>query len=43
MAHTRACAFAFSDDATEIWLAARTKECPKCQVRIEKNKACNHM
>jgi len=32
-----------SDDATEIWLAARTKECPKCSVRIEKNKACNHM
>lgn len=32
-----------SDDATEIWLQAKTKECPKCQVRIEKNKACNHM
>ena len=32
-----------SDDATAIWLAAKTKECPKCQVRIEKNKACNHM
>lgn len=32
-----------SDDATEIWLAAKTKECPKCTVRIEKNKACNHM
>lgn len=32
-----------SDDATAIWLAARTKECPNCQVRIEKNKACNHM
>jgi len=32
-----------SDDATAIWLAARTKECPKCSVRIEKNKACNHM
>lgn len=32
-----------SDDATEIWLAAKTKECPKCLVRIEKNKACNHM
>eukprot|EP01006_Ploeotia_vitrea_P041072 TRINITY_DN66483_c5_g1_i1.p1 TRINITY_DN66483_c5_g1~~TRINITY_DN66483_c5_g1_i1.p1 ORF type:complete len:663 (-),score=307.20 TRINITY_DN66483_c5_g1_i1:1279-3069(-) len=32
-----------TDDATEIWLAARTKQCPNCQVRIEKNKACNHM
>ena len=32
-----------SDDATEIWLSARTKQCPKCEVRIEKNKACNHM
>lgn len=32
-----------SDDATQIWLDARTKECPKCKVRIEKNRACNHM
>jgi hypothetical protein len=32
-----------SDDATQIWLSARTKQCPKCEVRIEKNKACNHM
>eukprot|EP00457_Paulinella_chromatophora_P002965 gb/GEZN01002970.1/.p1 GENE.gb/GEZN01002970.1/~~gb/GEZN01002970.1/.p1 ORF type:complete len:599 (-),score=104.34 gb/GEZN01002970.1/:516-2285(-) len=32
-----------SDDATTIWLAARTKECPNCKVRIEKNRACNHM
>jgi hypothetical protein len=32
-----------SDDATLVWLAARTKECPKCHVPIEKNKACNHM
>lgn len=32
-----------SDDATEIWLRARTKQCPKCTVRIEKNRACNHM
>ena len=32
-----------SDDATAVWLAARTKQCPKCTVRIEKNKACNHM
>jgi len=34
---------AVSDDATELWLKARTKTCPKCQVRIEKNRACNHM
>lgn len=34
-----------SDDATEIWLKARTKKCPNpaCGVLIEKNKACNHM
>ena len=32
-----------SDDATQIWLDARTKKCPRCDVRIEKNKACNHM
>jgi ariadne-1 len=32
-----------SDDATQLWLAARTKKCPKCSVHIEKNKACNHM
>eukprot|EP00823_Brevimastigomonas_motovehiculus_P006365 TRINITY_DN526_c0_g1_i1.p1 TRINITY_DN526_c0_g1~~TRINITY_DN526_c0_g1_i1.p1 ORF type:complete len:597 (-),score=160.21 TRINITY_DN526_c0_g1_i1:166-1956(-) len=32
-----------SEDATEIWLNARTKECPQCKVRIEKNRACNHM
>jgi ariadne-1 len=31
------------DQATEIWLKARTKECPNCKVRIEKNRACNHM
>eukprot|EP00467_Chlorarachnion_reptans_P022293 CAMPEP_0114494500 /NCGR_PEP_ID=MMETSP0109-20121206/4686_1 /TAXON_ID=29199 /ORGANISM="Chlorarachnion reptans, Strain CCCM449" /LENGTH=587 /DNA_ID=CAMNT_0001671543 /DNA_START=350 /DNA_END=2110 /DNA_ORIENTATION=- len=34
---------AVKDDATELWLKARTKTCPKCNVRIEKNKACNHM
>eukprot|EP00469_Lotharella_globosa_P008458 CAMPEP_0167786620 /NCGR_PEP_ID=MMETSP0111_2-20121227/8911_1 /TAXON_ID=91324 /ORGANISM="Lotharella globosa, Strain CCCM811" /LENGTH=609 /DNA_ID=CAMNT_0007678057 /DNA_START=60 /DNA_END=1886 /DNA_ORIENTATION=- len=34
---------AVSDDATELWLKARTKTCPKCNVRIEKNRACNHM
>eukprot|EP00808_Paulinella_micropora_P015018 g2278.t1 len=32
-----------SDDATTVWLMARTKECPSCNVRIEKNRACNHM
>lgn len=32
-----------SDDATQMWLDARTKACPECNVRIEKNKACNHM
>jgi hypothetical protein len=32
-----------SDDATSVWLKARTKECPNCAVRIEKNRACNHM
>eukprot|EP00466_Bigelowiella_natans_P003959 jgi/Bigna1/53030/estExt_Genewise1Plus.C_140133 len=34
---------AVKDDATELWLKARTKKCPKCGVRIEKNRACNHM
>jgi len=31
------------DKATRLWLKARTKSCPKCKVRIEKNRACNHM
>eukprot|EP00468_Gymnochlora_sp_CCMP2014_P007102 CAMPEP_0167748638 /NCGR_PEP_ID=MMETSP0110_2-20121227/4948_1 /TAXON_ID=629695 /ORGANISM="Gymnochlora sp., Strain CCMP2014" /LENGTH=611 /DNA_ID=CAMNT_0007633673 /DNA_START=78 /DNA_END=1914 /DNA_ORIENTATION=- len=34
---------AVSEDATALWLKARTKTCPKCGVRIEKNRACNHM
>jgi len=32
-----------TDDATEALLAATTKQCPSCKVRITKNKACNHM
>jgi len=32
-----------SDLATEQLLAATTKKCPKCDVLITKNKACNHM
>ncbi|KAF1767267.1 hypothetical protein GCK72_007226 [Caenorhabditis remanei] len=33
-----------SDDAeTFNWILAHTKECPKCQVIIEKNGGCNHM
>eukprot|EP00954_Amorphochlora_amoebiformis_P010082 788764-Amorphochlora_amoeboformis.AAC.1 len=34
---------AVSDNATDLWLKARTKTCPRCNVRIEKNRACNHM
>jgi len=32
-----------TDEATRMWLAARTKPCPQCKVRTEKNRACNHM
>jgi hypothetical protein len=33
-----------SDDiSTQKMLMATTKQCPKCQVRISKNKQCNHM
>ncbi len=31
------------DSETSNWIAANTKECPKCQVTIEKNGGCNHM
>lgn len=31
------------DNATSLWMKSRTKECPNCGVRIEKNRACNHM
>uniref|UniRef100_A0A1I7Y736 RBR-type E3 ubiquitin transferase n=1 Tax=Steinernema glaseri TaxID=37863 RepID=A0A1I7Y736_9BILA len=33
-----------SDDSeTANWINANTKECPKCQVTIEKDGGCNHM
>ncbi|CAI4223155.1 unnamed protein product [Auanema sp. JU1783] len=33
-----------SDDSeTSNWINANTKECPKCQVTIEKDGGCNHM
>jgi len=32
-----------AEDMSDVWIAAQTKQCPKCQVRIEKNRACNHM
>lgn len=31
------------DSETANWIAANTKECPKCQSTIEKNGGCNHM
>ncbi|XP_028411294.1 E3 ubiquitin-protein ligase arih1l-like [Dendronephthya gigantea] len=31
------------DSETANWISANTKECPKCQVTIEKNGGCNHM
>jgi len=31
------------DSETSNWIAANTKECPKCLVTIEKNGGCNHM
>jgi ariadne-1 len=31
------------DSETSNWLAANTKECPRCHVTIEKNGGCNHM
>lgn len=31
------------DSETSHWIAANTKECPKCHVTIEKNGGCNHM
>lgn len=31
------------DSETSHWIAANTKECPKCRVTIEKNGGCNHM
>ena len=32
-----------NDLASEIWLRANTKNCPKCKVKIQKNDGCNHM
>lgn len=33
-----------SDDSeTSNWISANTKDCPKCQVTIEKDGGCNHM
>lgn len=33
-----------SDDSeTSNWIAANTKDCPKCKATIEKNGGCNHM
>lgn len=31
------------DSETSNWLAANTKECPRCQTTIEKDGGCNHM
>lgn len=31
------------DSETANWIAAHTKECPKCNSTIEKNGGCNHM
>lgn len=31
------------DSETSNWIAANTKECPNCNVTIEKNGGCNHM
>lgn len=31
------------DSETSNWIAANTKECPKCRITIEKDGGCNHM
>ncbi|KAJ2096217.1 hypothetical protein GGI16_004937 [Coemansia sp. S142-1] len=31
------------DSETAHWIKANTKECPKCNAVIEKNRGCNHM
>ena len=31
------------DLATEAWIRANTKPCPKCRILIQKNDGCNHM
>ena len=32
-----------SDQENVQWILAKTKQCPKCKVAIEKNQGCNHM
>ena len=31
------------ESETANWISANTKNCPKCDIRIEKNGGCNHM
>lgn len=31
------------DSASDEWIAANTKSCPKCNVRVDKSEGCNHM
>lgn len=31
------------DSETSNWIAANTKECPRCNATIEKDGGCNHM
>jgi ariadne-1 len=31
------------ESETAHWILANTRQCPKCNVRIEKNQGCNHM
>jgi ariadne-1 len=33
----------YDDSETSNWMAANTKECPKCNATIEKNGGCNYM
>jgi len=33
----------YETTGSESWILQNTKPCPKCRVRIEKNKGCNHM
>uniref|UniRef100_A0A5F9CK12 RING-type domain-containing protein n=1 Tax=Oryctolagus cuniculus TaxID=9986 RepID=A0A5F9CK12_RABIT len=38
----RRCACA-DDSEMANYISAHTKDCPKCNIRIEKNGGCNHM